>query len=247
MSERSPSFVSERLFVVGDIHGCADELDALLAGLPLAAGDRVAFVGDYIDRGPDSRGVIDILLDFQRRPDVACTFLKGNHEDMCLAFLGRPGHWGESWLFNGGAAAMRSYGLDARSAPATVEAAMPPEHLAFLEGLERAYRTDEWLVVHAGVRPELGWDEQDAQDLVWIREDFILRPHKLPQTIIFGHTPHREVLVDLPYKIGIDTGCVYGGTLTAIELPSMTLHQVARHGRHVETSALPGGGRAASA
>lgn len=235
--------MSERLFVIGDIHGCVAELDTLLANLPLERGDRVVFVGDYLDRGPDSRGVINLLLDFRRRDDVATTFLKGNHEDMCLAFLGRPGHWGESWIFNGGAAAIRSYGLDARSAPAAVEAAMPPEHLAFLEGLERAFRRDDILVVHAGVRPDLTWEQQDDQDLLWIREDFILRPHKLPQTVVFGHTPQRHVFVDLPSKIGIDTGCVYNGTLTALEWPSLTIHQVARGEHRMKTSALEGASR----
>jgi serine/threonine protein phosphatase 1 len=230
--------MSQRLFAVGDIHGCADELATLLGGLPLEQGDRVVFVGDYLDRGPDSRGVIDLLLEFRRTSGVDCTFLKGNHEDMCLAFLGRPGHWGESWLYNGGAAAIRSYGLDARSAPAAVEAAMPPEHIEFLEGLERAFSAEDWLVVHAGVRPELSWEEQDEQDLFWIREDFILRPHRLPHTIVFGHTPQRRVFVDLPYKIGIDTGCVYGGMLTALELASLALYQVTRGERRVRESSL---------
>jgi serine/threonine protein phosphatase 1 len=215
----------------------------LLGGLPLERGDRVVFVGDYLDRGPDSRGVIDLLLEFRRRTDVASTFLKGNHEDMCLAFLGRPGHWGESWLYNGGAAAIRSYGLDARSAPAAVEAAMPSEHLEFLESLERAYCTDDWLVAHAGVQPDLPWDAQQEQDLFWIREDFILRPHALPQTVVFGHTPQRRVFVDLPYKIGIDTGCVYGGMLTALEVPSLALYQVARGERRVRESSVAGSSR----
>ncbi len=228
-----------RVFAIGDIHGCPGELGALLDGMGLERGDTVCFVGDYIDRGKDSRGVIDLLLAFRRRDDVRSIFLKGNHEDMCLSFLGRAGRWGESWLVNGGAEAVRSYGLDARSAPAALEAAMPPEHIAFLEGLERSHRDLGYLLVHAGIRPTRRWEEQSDEDLFWIRDEFISRPHQLPETIVYGHTPVRQVYADLPYKIGIDTGLVYGGCLTALELPDQTLHQVVAGERRVRRSALP--------
>jgi serine/threonine protein phosphatase 1 len=228
-----------RLFAIGDIHGCPGELGALLDGMGLEPGDTVCFVGDYIDRGKDSRGVIDLLLAFRERDDVRSVFLKGNHEDMCLSFLGRTGRWGESWLVNGGAEAVRSYGIDARSAPAALEAAMPPEHLAFLEGLERSHRDLGYLLVHAGIRPTRRWEEQSDEDLFWIRDEFIARPHQLPETIVYGHTPVRQVYADLPYKIGIDTGLVYGGCLTALELPDQTLHQVIAGERRVRRSALP--------
>src|SRR5262249_62420774 len=140
---------SEPLSAMGDAPATPAELSALLAGLPLAAGDVVCFVGDYIDRGRDSKGVIDLLLEARRRTDIGWVFLKGNHEDMCLSFLGRSGNWGESWLANGGAAAVRSYGVDARSEPAVVEAAIPESHLEFLERLERFHRWDGYLFVHA--------------------------------------------------------------------------------------------------
>ena len=142
-----------RLFAIGDVHGCPGELEALVEGLQLQAGDTVCFVGDYIDRGRDSKGVIDLLLDARRRADVRWVFLKGNHEDMCLSYLGRSGNWGESWMGNGGVAAVRSYGVDARSAPAAIEAAMPETHLAFLDKLERSFRWGGYLFVHAGIRP----------------------------------------------------------------------------------------------
>src|SRR5207249_2483504 len=83
-------------------------------GPPAAPGDTLVCVGDYLDRGPDSRTVIDTVMDLEQRPGVATVFLRGNHEDMCLAYLGRGGHYGESWMLNGGAATLRSYGLDAR-------------------------------------------------------------------------------------------------------------------------------------
>ena len=232
-----------RFFVVGDVHGCARELEVLLAGLPLARGDTVAFVGDYLDRGPESRSVLDLLVDLRRRTDLATVFLKGNHEDMCLAYLGRRGRWGEAWQLNGGAATLRSYGVDARAPADEAMAAIPPEHLEFLDSLAPTFVARGHLLVHAGVRPDLPLAEQDEEDLFWIREEFILRPHGLPQTIVFGHTPHRSVLVDLPYKVGIDTGCVYGGALTALELPERTVHQVRFGERRVRTSPLPASAR----
>jgi serine/threonine protein phosphatase 1 len=235
--------VSGRLFAIGDIHGCLRELEALVSGLPLAAGDTVCCVGDYIDRGRDSKGVIDFLLAARTRADVRWVFLRGNHEDMCLAFLGRPGRWGESWIQNGGGAALRSYGLPERAAPAALEAAMPESHLAFLESLERAYAWPGYRLVHAGIRPGLPWEQQTDQDLFWIREEFIMHPHALPETIVYGHTPSREVHVDLPYKLGIDTGCVYGGALTALELPDGVLHQVRAGEQAVRRRPLPEGRR----
>jgi serine/threonine protein phosphatase 1 len=228
-----------RLFAIGDIHGCPGELEALVEGLQLQAADTVCFVGDYIDRGRDSKGVIDLLLDARRRADVRWVFLKGNHEDMCLSYLGRSGNWGESWMGNGGVAAVRSYGVDARSAPAAIEAAMPETHLAFLDQLERSFRWGGYLFVHAGIRPGVPWDEQTDEDLFWIREEFVLHPHGMPETIVFGHTPARQPFVQLPYKIGIDTGLVYGGALTALELPDRVLHQVTAGERRVRVSALP--------
>jgi serine/threonine protein phosphatase 1 len=98
--------------------------------------------------------------------------------------------------------------------------------------------------VHAGIRPDRPWAEQDEEDLFWIREEFIVPPHRLSQTIVFGHTPQRHVYVQLPYKIGIDTGCVYGGMLTCIELAEGVLHQVRLGERRVRQSALVSSPRA---
>ncbi len=228
-----------RVFGIGDIHGCASELETLLSRLGLGPGDTVCFVGDYIDRGPDSRRVIDILLAARRRTEVRWVFLRGNHEDMCLAYLGRGGRFGEVWLANGGAAVLRSYGLESRATPKALAAAMPAEHLAFLEGLEWTFVVDGWRFVHAGVHPDRPWGDQTPEDLLWIREEFLTRPHCLSETVVFGHTPSRDVLVDLPYRLGIDTGLVYGGHLTALELPALRLHQIARGSTDVKTRPVP--------
>jgi serine/threonine protein phosphatase 1 len=230
--------MSDRLVVIGDVHGCARELDALLAGLALAPGDTAIFVGDYIDRGPDSRAVIEQILALGARGDVRTVFLKGNHEDMCLAWLGRPGRWGEAWFANGGVTTLRSYGIDARVSPRDAAILLPPEHVEFLEALRPYHREPGLIAVHAGIRPGVPLEAQDEADLFWIREEFIESPHQLPETIVFGHTPMRDVLVDLPYKIGIDTGCVYGGALTALDLPARVVHQVRRDERAVRTREL---------
>jgi serine/threonine protein phosphatase 1 len=217
---------SGRLFAIGDIHGCADELARLLDAIPAGAGDTVAFVGDYIDRGPDSHGVIEHLLAWRQRTAARSVFLKGNHEDMALDFLGRGGQWGEVWLRNGGVAALRSYGIDPHAPRADVARQMPPSHLEFLSALETSVAWGEYRIVHAGVRPGVAWEAQKTEDLLWIREEFLDHPHDLGVAIVFGHTPHRRVVNGLPYKIGIDTGCVYGGALTCLVLPDGHVYQV---------------------
>jgi len=227
-----------RLYAVGDIHGCAAELEALLAALPLARGDTLAFVGDYLDRGPAVRAVIDLLLDLRTRDGLTTVFLRGNHEDMCLAYLGRAGQWGDSWMMNGAAATLRSYGVPLGTGGPLAAERFPESHLAFLEGLLPWFTADRFLLVHAGIRPGRPLERQSTEDLFWIREEFIQRPHDLPHTVVFGHTPRREILLDLPYKIGIDTGCVYGGRLTAIDLSEGVVYQVARGERQVRRSAL---------
>jgi serine/threonine protein phosphatase 1 len=237
--------MANAFYVVGDIHGCARELDVLLSGLPLRAGDTVAFVGDYIDRGPESRAVIDLLLALRRRDDVHTVFLRGNHEDMCLAYLGREGRWGEAWRLNGGAATLRSYGIPGDLEGEQAARRLPEAHLAFLARLPLTFVAGRFLLVHAGIRPSRGLEAQEPEDLLWIREEFIVSPHDLPYTIIFGHTPQRRVFVDAPYKIGIDTGCVYGGRLTAIELREGMLHQVPYGAHAVHRSAFVPGSPAA--
>jgi serine/threonine protein phosphatase 1 len=231
-----------RLYVVGDIHGCVRELEGLLDALALAPDDTLAFIGDYLDRGPDSRAVVELLLDVQRRRPKT-VFLRGNHEDMCLGYLGRQGSWGEAWRMNGGDSTLRSYGISTELAGAPAAERLPAEHLAFFEALLPWHVADRFLLVHAGIRPFLPLEEQDPEDLVWIREEFIASPHGLPYTVVFGHTPQRQVLVDPPYKIGIDTGCVYGGRLTAVELTEGVLHQVAYGERRVQRSPLPAASR----
>ena len=224
---------SARTFVIGDVHGCLDEIDRLLDTLAPAADDTVVFLGDYIDRGPASKGVIDRLLRL-RGEGPRCVFLKGNHEDMFLAFLGERGAYGEAFLSNGGGATLSSYGL--RGELGQVRGAqLPPEHLNFLRSLQIHYEHGGFLCVHAGLDPTRPLSAQREEDLLWIRDEFIRQPHPFPYTVLFGHTPQRDVLVDVPFKIGLDTGLVYWNKLSCLELSEKRLFQLRRGERDVQS------------
>jgi serine/threonine protein phosphatase 1 len=217
---------TSRSFVIGDIHGCVEELDRLLDHLIPAAGDKLVFLGDYIDRGPSSREVIARLLQLTKQ-GPQCTFLKGNHEDMFLAFLGLPGHYGDSFLYNGGDTTLSSYGVE-RFPGHEVARRLPADHLVFLQGLELRHTLGDFLCVHAGINPGRPLEAQEPEDLLWIRGAFIHNPHPFGVTVVFGHTPCRDVLVDLPYKIGLDTGLVYGNKLSCLEISEGRLFQIRR-------------------
>ena len=229
-----------KAYAVGDIHGCLAELVALVESLPLDSDDTLVFLGDYIDRGHESREVVDFLLRFRARTAAKVVFLRGNHEDMMLSYLGLSGRHGDMFLLNGGVATLKSYGIDAKRSPYPLEDGrrfvhhLPEEHIRFFENLELHYFIDDFLFVHAGVQPLRSWPEQDGEALLWIRHEFITNPHKLPYTVVFGHTPMQSVFFDLPHKIGLDTGLVYGNLLSCIELTEHCLFQVARGKRKVK-------------
>jgi len=227
-------------YVIGDIHGCADELRYLVEALPLARGDRLVFLGDYIDRGPDSRGVVSFLISQQKsHHEIEYVFLKGNHEDMLLSYLGLNGQHGDMFLVNGGKATFESYGIAAsRPEPHEVLSIIPAEHLAFFERLESYYVMNPFLCVHAGIHPRKTLAEQTDEELFWIRNTFIFSSHMLPCTVLFGHTPQPTVLYDLPYKVGLDTGLVYGNMLTCLEVDEKVLYQISRGRRSVNTTSV---------
>ena len=230
-----------RLYAIGDIHGCADEMNALLQFLKGSEGlnenDQVVFIGDYIDRGPASKDVIDQLIEL-RQSFPKTIFLKGNHEDMLLSFLGLGGHAGQAYLSNGGFEFFRSYQIQPLAEVSEILSQLPEGHKAFFEGLETGVVLAEFLFVHAGIRPARAIAEQNAHDLIWIRSEFTSAPHELGKTVVFGHTPYEDVLIHLPYKIGIDTGLVYGNKLTCVELVEGTLYQVDFGERDVRVSSL---------
>jgi serine/threonine protein phosphatase 1 len=219
------------LYAIGDIHGMRDALARLLAQLPLEASDRLVFIGDYIDRGPDPRGTVDLLIEVAKQRE--CIFLMGNHEAMFLSFLGwqGPSYFGkEAFLHNGGETTLSTYGYF----EAEGDFKLPPEHEKFYRELRLYHLEGEYAFVHAGMSkaalglsdPKYALSRERTKDLLWQRETADL-PHSLGVTVVYGHTPLPDFSVrwNVPYSIGIDTGAVYGGPLSAIRLPDETIFQ----------------------
>jgi serine/threonine protein phosphatase 1 len=208
-------------YAIGDIHGCAAKLTRLLdacrrhaAGHPM----RFIFVGDYIDRGPDSRGVIETLRKLQDgNPDVIC--LRGNHEALLL----EAAQTGEdaTWLYNGGTQTLQSYGI-------ADLAGLPREHLAWIGALALSFDDERRFFVHAGVDPARPLDGQSAHDLVWIREPFLSSEHEYGRLIVHGHTPLETGQPDLRHnRLNLDTAAVFGGPLSAAVFNSQKTRPIA--------------------
>lgn len=199
------------IYAIGDIHGSLRQLRLLLAHCEQHAGGRpmtFIFLGDYIDRGPDSSGTIRHIISLQSRLPDRVIALKGNHEDEALAVVdgaGRPDHW----LAEGGVATLRSYGIaSARD--------LPREHVDWMRSLPLSYDDGRRFFVHAGVNPERPLAAQDDHDLLWIREPFLSDGRDYGRLIVHGHTPVKTGDPDLRNnRLNIDTGAVYGGPLTA--------------------------------
>jgi len=203
----------ERIFAIGDIHGCLDKLLQLMDRIEIDfRRDRVRFLGDYIDGGPRSKDVVDYLIRLQAKTDRV-VFLKGNHEEMLERYL--EGTDLMMFLDNGGEATLKSYGEIENKAET---GPIPARHVAFFESLRFYYETPSYIFVHAGLKPQIPLDKQDPWDMLWIRDEFIYSDFDFGKPVVFGHTPFRKPL-DLKNKIGIDTGAVYGNTLTCVTLP----------------------------
>lgn len=214
------------VYAIGDVHGRADMLDELLWRIKDDAGSlynaKLIFLGDYVDRGPDSRGVIDRLISLRKDHDDA-VFLKGNHEALMLDFLADPEDLSQ-WLEWGGEETLESYGIDPagkehRALAAELAAAAPKSHLEFLNGLALTHIEGDYLFVHAGVKPGAPLEEQTEADLLWIRKRFHnAAPDARPDyVVVHGHTP-TDKPDDAGWRVGVDTGAVYGGMLTAVAL-----------------------------
>jgi serine/threonine protein phosphatase 1 len=215
-------------YAIGDVHGCLDELLALEAKIKedsaaIEGKKLLVMLGDYVDRGPQSAGVIDHLLAPPPRSfERIC--LMGNHELMANAFFERPEPRSD-WLQFGGIETLHSYGLplDALSAASpsrrrqTVDAYLPQEHREFLRSLDWTLSLPGWLFVHAGLRPGVPLEQQHPDDLFWIREEFFEGPPLHGVRIVHGHTPAPEPVVT-PSRICIDTGAFATGRLTAIRV-----------------------------
>lgn len=219
-----------RIYAVGDIHGRFDLLETLTGAIRCdleksrPAKTVEIFLGDYVDRGPQSRDVVAWMIDAPPLTDERICLL-GNHEDMLLQSLDDTSVM-SNWLYNGGGETVLSYGVKVRGfggEAALIElqqglrAALPGSHLAFLAALRRKVAIDPYLFVHAGIRPGRAIEDQDPVDLVWIREPFLHSNDDFGCIVVHGHTPamHPEVRRN---RINIDTGAVFSGTLTCLVL-----------------------------
>ncbi len=221
----SPGWLPEglRVYAIGDPHGCDERLGALHAAIAAhhaarPAGQAVILhLGDYVDRGPDSRAVIARLRGPSPLPGAEVVNLLGNHEQMMLAALHPQAteEVVEFWLDNGGVATLDSYGLPPRVREEW--AALPAGDRAFLRGLRPSFALGGYFFAHAGVRPGVPLDRQDPMDLAWIREPFLSHEGALGAVVVHGHTPAKAPEV-LPHRIGLDTGAVFGGKLTCAVL-----------------------------
>ena len=220
----------ERIYAIGDIHGRFDLLTDLLARIDAddrARGDartRIIFLGDLVDRGPDSASVVELLAtaDFG---DRQVDFLAGNHEEVFLKALGGNLETMRFWLRIGGEETLLSYGtpielIDRGLADELVAdflPRVPPHHIAFLHAMADMVRIGDYCFVHAGVKPNVPIDRQKPEDLRWIRNQFLDFEGSFGATIVHGHSIAAEV-EELPNRIGIDTGAYATGRLTALAL-----------------------------
>lgn len=210
------------LYAIGDIHGCNNELVQLLDKLELDSElDQVVFIGDYVDRGLESKAVVETLIEFKKKYP-STVFLRGNHEDMMLSYLGFGGQNGRYFLQNGGNLTLKSYGIDFNyNTPPSARffaALQELNHFEFFTETEIWVECNNFIFVHAGINPHIeSLKDQKQESLFWIREEFLEVTHLRDETIVFGHTPLEEVQFGTK-KIGIDTGCAFGGKLSCIEL-----------------------------
>ena len=214
------------VYAVGDIHGCLDRLIALQEEIERDAAKSEAkrkvlvYLGDYVDRGPDCRGVINHLIE-QPLEGFESIHLMGNHEQFLLDFL-RNSEVVRIWLLNGGDETLRSFGVNpylggAEGLQSALRGALTPRESKFLRGLRLSHTEGDYLFVHAGIRPGVAIDEQDPHDLLWIRDEFLGSKEDFGKIVVHGHSP-RPKPEQMANRIGIDTGAVYGGQLTAVAL-----------------------------
>jgi serine/threonine protein phosphatase 1 len=230
---RAPRAVPEdtRVYAIGDVHGRVDLLNDLHGRIVEDARQNprprrvVVYVGDYVDRGLQSRGVIDTLIE-QPLDGFEAVHLKGNHEAMMLQFLADP-RAGSGWLEIGGNATLLSYGVKPKEeqsllkrlaeAQEQLQRNLPPAHRTFLEGLKLHHTEGDFLFVHAGLKPRVALEAQRERDLLWIRDDFLDSSFDHGKTVVHGHSISWEPEVK-DNRINVDTGAFASGVLTCLVL-----------------------------
>lgn len=212
-----------RIIAIGDIHGHSAALKSILDLASPRQEDTVVFLGDYIDRGPDSRGVIEQVIDLADHCQVVS--LLGNHEEMFLDALA-DGRYLRTWLENGGEAALKSYGTDHDISK------IPGGHIDFLSNLRRFYDTDSHFFIHANYAPNWPLEQHDSNTALWLPLVEIPGPHYSGKIAVVGHTPQSNgEILDCGHLICIDTGCGFGGFLTALDVTDGQIWQVDEQGR----------------
>jgi serine/threonine protein phosphatase 1 len=219
---------STRIYVIGDIHGRLDLLEQMIdeirSDLDGHAGDSLTVtLGDYVDRGPHSSGVLDCL---SRNPfPTPYIPLKGNHEELLETFLRDP-TFGSDWRRLGGLETLNSYGISVvplmmgkgfAAAAEQLQAVLPPAHLKFLESLKTSLDAGKYFLCHAGIRPGVPFERQTDRDLIWIRGEFLNSETDFGKIVVHGHTPVEEPEVK-PNRINIDTAAFATGRLTCVVL-----------------------------
>lgn len=219
------------VWAVGDIHGRLDLLNVLLDGIisDVRESDNrtmVVFLGDYVDRGPDSRGVIDHLCSFADESSIEARFLKGNHEEKLVEFLTDPSV-GPVWCEYGGVQALHSFGLSVpvvshqttawAALSADLDHRLTDRQRRFLDELETSLSIGGYFFAHAGARPGVTLENQSERDLMWVRGSFLNSPERFDRVVVHGHTPASAVHMD-DRRIGLDTGAYASGVLSAVRL-----------------------------
>lgn len=227
----APSHIGRLTYGVGDIHGRLDLFEKMIERIRFDSagiGEKplIVLLGDYIDRGPASRQVLDRILRLREETWCDVEALMGNHEEALLQFLREPGY-GVSWVEYGGGATLASYGVAVpamRTDPEAWEAVrdaflevLPRSHIEMLSGLRVSLQTDDYLFVHAGVNPDVPLSEQGAQEFLWIRAPFLASEKACDYVVVHGHTPEEEPS-NQRWRIGLDTGAYATGILTGMRL-----------------------------
>ena len=239
------AMTTERIYAVGDIHGQRGMLEDALARIEAdgGAGARVVFLGDYVDRGPDSAGVIE-TLSRGAAEGRDWVFLMGNHDRMFRWFMESPPRQdahllvGYHWFHDriGGRATMASYGVGVQEGQrlkairAEAQPLVPQAHLSFLDDLRLWHREGGLLFVHAGIRPGVALADQDPEDLVWIRDEFHAHPDPHPWLVVHGHTPVQHA-THSGNRVNLDTGAGYGDPLTVAVFEGGGVWALTRKGR----------------
>ena len=212
-----------RVYAIGDIHGCCEQLRQLhkaiaddLAAHPPASAILV-HLGDYIDCGPDSAGVVALLAAGPPITGLPMINLMGDHERTALDALSGDGAAATDWIYMGGGAALQSWGIAIDTPRSEWRAMVPPAHINFMRGLALEHREGDYLFVHAGIRPGIGLDKQAEEDVLGIRQSFLACEADFGAVVVHGHSANPTPAV-LPNRIGIDTGAGFGGKLTCAVL-----------------------------